>query len=423
MLVPRFPLAVELLSRTELRGLPVVLGGAPEERKIVVECSPEAERAGVRRGMQLREALSRCRDTFFLEARPAVYAGLFERVLDALEQISPVVEGAGLGYAFVDLTGLQGVGTASGERALAETAQRAVKETLGLTPRVGIADSRFAAWAAAMTLTPMRSASEGAAATTPANNASSATDTRVRIVTPGEAASFLASLSVDRLPVSDEMRRRLRWLGLKTAGELAALPRATLAAQFGPEGERAWDLARGEGGEAVIPRRHEPDVSADVDFDQPVTETPAILAAARHLLNRLFRQPACAGRSIRGVELKASLSNGHRWQRLVTFREPVTDQGRMARIIGDRIEGVVFPAAVESLELRLHDLCAETGIQSSLFSARARDVQGLDDALEHLHARFGHPLVMKIVGVEPWSRIPERQYALIAYEPSIALSR
>jgi nucleotidyltransferase/DNA polymerase involved in DNA repair len=269
----------------------------------------------------------------------------------------------------------------------------------------------------------MRFTSVGAAATSPTGNASSTPDTRIRVVAPGEAAAFLAPLSVDRLPVSDEMRRRLRWLGLKTAGELAALPRATLAAQFGPEGATAWDLARGEGGGVLVPRRHAPPVSAGIDFDQPVTETPAILAAARHLLNRLLRRPECAGRSLRGVELKAFLSNGHRWQRLVTFREPVADQGRVVRIIGDRIEGVVFPAAVESLELQLHDLCAETGIQSSLFSARARELQGLDDALEHLHARYGRPLVMKIVGVEPWSRIPERQYALIAYEPSTAPSR
>src|SRR6476619_1424129 len=80
--IPRFPLAVELLARPELLGQTVVLGGAPEERKVVVECTPAAEMTGVRRGMPLREALSRCRDATFLEAHPAVYAATFERMLE-----------------------------------------------------------------------------------------------------------------------------------------------------------------------------------------------------------------------------------------------------------------------------------------------------------------------------------------------------
>jgi hypothetical protein len=71
----------------------------------------------------------------------------------------------------------------------------------------------------------------------------------------------------------------------------------------------------------------------------------------------------------------------------------------------------------------LRDLCAEAGSQGSLFSARTRHLHNLSAALEHLHARFGRPLVMQIVGVEPWSRIPERQYALIACEPSMLLGR
>src|SRR5947209_6426416 len=123
-LLPRFALAVELLGRPELRGRPVVLGGAPEERRLVVECSPEAERFGVRRDMPLREALTLCRDAVFLEAHPQLYADAFDRMLDALERVSPVVEGAHLGCAYVDLTGLPGVAGPSGERRVAEGLQR-----------------------------------------------------------------------------------------------------------------------------------------------------------------------------------------------------------------------------------------------------------------------------------------------------------
>jgi nucleotidyltransferase/DNA polymerase involved in DNA repair len=413
VVVPRFVLALEAAGHPEWRDRPVVVGGAPGERPVVVECSVQAERAGVRRGLPLREALARCHDAVVVEARPTRYADEFERMLTALEQVSPVVEGAALGCAFVDLTGLPGVGDAAGETALARDLAAATRAAVDLLPRVGVADARFAAWAAAGRDPRARSPRRGAPATA----------APVQIVPPGEAAVALASLSVERMPLSDEMRRRLRWLGLRTAGDLAALPRAVLAAQFGPEGATAWDLARGEGGRPLLPRRHEPEVSDQIAFSQPVVESPAILAAARQVLARLFRRPECAGRAVRGVDLDAALANGHRWQRAITFHEPTMSRERMLRALAARVENAAFSAPVAALTLRLRGLCGEGGVQGRLFAGQGGTAHGLDVALEQLRARFGRPLIMKIVGVEPWSRLPERQYALIDYEPSTSLSR
>src|SRR5262249_57502903 len=73
LFVLHFPVAVETRERPELRGRPIVVGGAPEERKAVVDCSPDARRCGVRRGMPLREALNRCSEAVFLTARPTLY--------------------------------------------------------------------------------------------------------------------------------------------------------------------------------------------------------------------------------------------------------------------------------------------------------------------------------------------------------------
>jgi hypothetical protein len=281
---------------------------------------------------------------------------------------------------------------------------------------VGIADTRFAAWVAA-------AASPQGQRRGPGGNDNPGAAARIHAVDSGASARYLASVPAHRLPVSDEMRRRLRWLGVNTAGDLAALPRAALAAQFGPEGAYVWDLVHGAGDDRLIPRRGSPEVSASIEFPQPTTAAPAIIAAANHLLGGLLTRPECAGFAVRGIEVKASLGKGHVWQGTVTFREPTADRQQMLRALAAKIESATFSAAIESLELRLRDLCAEAGTQGSLFSARTRHLHNLRAALEHLHARFGRPLVMQIVGVEPWSRIPERQYALVACEPSTLLGQ
>src|SRR5437763_14955704 len=75
----------------------------------------------------------------------------------------------------------------------------------------------------------------------------------VYIVPVGEGAAFLAWLSIEDLPVSVEMRRRLRLFGLRTLGELARLPQSAVAAQFGAEGTRAWELAHGVDRTPIVP--------------------------------------------------------------------------------------------------------------------------------------------------------------------------
>ena len=410
-LIPRFPLAVELLARPKLRGQPVVVSSGPEAHNRVVECSPEAEREGVRRGMPLREVRAYCRNALFIDAHPALYRDYYERMLEALQGISPVVEEADPGCVYVGLDGLtgrpdppRGVLHAAhalsqplftGEREVAGAIAEAVAAAIGLSPRVGSAENRFAAWAAAF------GARRGEA----------------RIVDRGETATFLAALPVRYLPLSDAIMHRLYWLGLRTIDDFVALSRTSLAAEFGSAGERAWDLAHGDDREPLLPRRQPVEISKQLVFQQPVAEVQAVLAAARHLLTRLLDHSERAGRVARGLVISLALSNGHRWERVLTFRAPTASHERMLNALAAKLDGVTFPAAVDALTLVLRDLCSESGIQASLFTARGKQMQELWSALGQLRSRFGQMPVMRIVGVEPWSRIPERQYALIDYEP------
>ena len=101
-----------------------------------------------------------------------------------------------------------------------------------LRPRVGIADGKFPARVAAG-----RAAPGG-----------------FRKITPSVTKETLAAEPVASLPMPVEMIRRLEQLGLATLGLLAELPPSAVAARFGPEGRRAWELANGNDPSPVTPR-------------------------------------------------------------------------------------------------------------------------------------------------------------------------
>ena len=105
VVVPHFFIEVERRHDPSLRDRPIVVGGAPDERKEVLDCSPEATARGVRPGMSLREALSRCAEATFVEAHPERYRAATLAMVDALLELSPLVEPAAPGVIYVGLDG------------------------------------------------------------------------------------------------------------------------------------------------------------------------------------------------------------------------------------------------------------------------------------------------------------------------------
>src|SRR5438132_6166024 len=105
--IAQLQLRVEVLRHPAWDGRPLVLGGAPGERKVVQLCSPEAEAAGVRPGLLLREVVPLCPDAIVLQPDPVRTATVLESVLADLQRVSPSVEPASDGYLFLDLRGLQ----------------------------------------------------------------------------------------------------------------------------------------------------------------------------------------------------------------------------------------------------------------------------------------------------------------------------
>ncbi len=150
--IAQLPLRVEILRHPAWDGRPLVLGGAPGERKVVQLCSPEAEAAGVRAGLPLREVVPLCPEAIVLQPDPVRTAAVVETVLADLQRVSPLVEPGDDGYLYLDLRGLRAM---YGELVNLDEAIRAVVPPL-LRPRLGFGSGKFAAAVAARMAEPGR---------------------------------------------------------------------------------------------------------------------------------------------------------------------------------------------------------------------------------------------------------------------------
>ncbi|TME27120.1 MAG: hypothetical protein E6I75_25215 [Chloroflexi bacterium] len=236
------------------------------------------------------------------------------------------------------------------------------------------------------------------------------------MVPASETRAFLAPLSVRHLVLLEpEALQRMELLGVRTIGDLAALPFNAVQAQFGMPGAHAWRLAHGKDTDPIVARPVSASVQDGLRFDDPLGSIEAVMAAIDQLLAHTFSQPALLGRSVRQVRLRALLSDGTSWERLYTFKEALSTRDAARRALKSKLDlpNGLPPAPIEELALELLGLGGEAARQPGLFVARARQLAEIADAARQLRARYGRVPLYHAVEVEPWSRIPERRWALV----------
>jgi DNA polymerase-4/protein ImuB len=389
--VPHFRIALERARRPQLRTAPLAIGEPPPGANEVLDCSAEATALGVRPGMPLRDARTIVPDLIVLPSDPVHYDQAFEALLSAVESIEPAVEaGEDVAYAALDPHA-----TDDAHREAVAMLLNVVREQTGVAACGGIGEGKFIAQCAAWSVGPGD----------------------IALIPRGEEAQHIATLPVSALPVSYEARRKLTLYGLRTIGEVARPEIGPAQAQFGAEGRRLWELARGIDTTRFVPRERTEPVRASLTMPAPTVHTAALLIAARQLTGRLLRAPVMRYRQVRAMRLRLALSSGGSWERTLTFREPLGDEDGVVFVLKKLLEPIQLPAPVEEMALEFIGLTSETGKQRSLlFAEQARRRAQLFVALQQLRTQFGGAQVARVVEVEPWSRIPERRYALIDYD-------
>lgn len=392
VLIPHLALRIAVFDRPALDGLPLVLTSPSTARPVVADCSPEAAARGVKAGMPLREVTAVCADAVFIPYNPVAEGITVERLLDALETVSPFVEAAEPGRCYVDLAGLDR--HHGSPEAAARTLLLAISPLY--RPRVGIGSNPFLAWVAA------RQAAPGGVTTLPCADA--------------DVATVLAPLPTSWLPIAPDLVTRLDRLGLRTIGDIVALSPAALQARFGPVGRRIAELGRGVDPTPFRPRRPVEAVTEEMALPAPTASRDVLLLAIHQLVARAFARPALRARHVRQARLRVVIEGAHSWERELTFREPVGGQ-RLIETLRARLQSLELSGPAEALSLELIGIVAEVATQELIPLLRPRQDRPLIAAARQLKQRYGSSPLAHIVEVEPWSRIPERRFALISYDP------
>ena len=412
--IPLFALRCETARRPELASLPVALVATDTARTPRVwQVAPLARHAGVKPGMTVSQAIGLCPALKLCEPDPVHYDEQFSQLVAALATVSPVVEPVELGRVFVGTDGLEGLyGT---PEKIVETIQLRIVDCglrIGNTTvesaianpqsafRVGWGRGKFVSWVAATRAKPGEAV----------------------IVPVGGEAKFLASQRLAVLPLDPDTHRRLLQLGVKTLGALVALPEEAVVSQFGRAGRRLWRLAAGLVAEPVVGRVVPEPIVAALTFFTPVGERDLLAHALDKLLDRALGDPRRSGWRVQVVRVHAELEHGASWLVEATLKDPSATRERIAAPLKTQLERSPPAGAVERLVVEFTAFAPGTA-ELQLFArdagaaARAGRRRALQSAAREIALRIRRPVLYHVIEVQPWSRLPERRYALIDFEP------
>src|SRR3954447_20935001 len=387
VLLPRFPLVVAAGGRAALLRTPAALAPEPGREPLIGEVSPAAAAFGVRSGLRIGEALARCPTLALVPPDPVGTADAWERVLARLESIGAAVESEQPGVACFAAGGLRRLHGGHLDGTL-EAARRALG---GRPARLGAGPSRFVALAAAHR----------------------ARARRPQVLDAGGRRGEPVALRRLR-PIPAALPEPLERLGVTTLGEVADLGAASLGDRFGRPGLAAYELAQGRDESPLRPRDAFETIFEGLEL--PEAGSGAQLERALHLLvDRVLARRERRGRTVRALAVSASLVEGGTWRARVVFREALSDPGRMRLALGRRI--LELPAPAESLRLTVERFGPPDGDQRPLLddSARRR-AERLREAVAQARAVAGPDAALRVLAVDPDSRVPERRAVLTPFE-------
>lgn len=385
--IPYFAAAVERRRQSDLLRQPLVIGGQPWQVRPVYATSAETVRYGVQRGVPLRQAYDLCPHAAFLPAAAHAYQRTVGEVDTILQMFTDRVEPRWTYPATVYYVACAD----EPEPRLHQIGQllgRMVRDESGLPPAVGIGTNKFIAYMAAKLTQPHH--------------------LRVAV---NEADAFLAAVPLRMLSLDPALQQRLRLFGLTTLADVAVLPAADVAHQFGRAGAMLHQLARGVDPRPVSPPPRELSHTQRFPFDDAIVDYGVLERIIGRICTQFADQLREQHLAAEQVRLRLVLEDGNLIASSATLPQPVQDAHTLQFQLNRLLHDAAFTAGVVDVEATMAALQPVEARQLSLFDlTQGASSDALEDAVAVMSDRYGSQVFVRAEPLQTESRVPERRY-------------
>lgn len=301
--------AVEERRNPDLKGKPVVIGGAgdPSKRGVVSTANYEARKYGIHSAMPLRTAYKLCPRALFLPVDYEAYiaaSGLFKSVLLT---ITSTIESGGIDESYLDISDVPDTNDI-----LAEKIKAGIFAKTGLTCSIGIAPNKLLAKIASDMQKP----------------------NGLTILTEDDIENRLWPMPIRKLyGIGPKTEEHLKAMNIQTIGQLAALPVEMLVERFGPSyGHYLFEAARGIDESPVITHWEPKSFSRETTFQTDEKAWQTVAKTIAELTRDVVADLAGHNYSARTVTLKIRFHDFKTVTRACSVPDAIRKEGEIRRL-------------------------------------------------------------------------------------------
>jgi len=329
------------------------------ERGRVLEANDQALKAGARAGMTLVQAQAAAGDVTILVHDAQRSAQQWEDVIDALDAVSPLIDDAGKGTAYLHMRGLP-----DGPQDWIARAKEALFG-IELPFRTAVASNKFVSRAAAI----------------------SADGT---VCEPGCERGLVAPLSLELLEIEPKLVERLRLLGIARLGELAALPHGPFVRRFGSAAARWHSCAQGLDETPFLPRAHHVHIEAALYGEGSAQTEEQVYFALRMLVIRVTEDLSRLGKRAGILFLEVECEDAQTYRLEARIAQPTAQPSMLFDLMRAKVEGLVFDSPIAGLRLGASQL-EDGGVPATLLSGSDPDAAVVELAIARLESALQRP--------------------------------
>ncbi len=238
-----FFVSVEQLKNPQLRGKPLIVGGAGD-RGVVAACSYEARSFGIHSAMPMKIARRLCPGVLVIRGDYEAYSKFSSLVTEVISDNVPLFEKSSIDEFYIDLTGMD---TFFGCSKFTALLRKKVFRESGLPISYGLASNKLISKVATNEVKP-----------------------NGQIEIPyGEEKNFLSPLSIVKIPgIGKQTAMLLLKMGVETVKILSEIPLEMMENLLGKNGTELWRKSNGIDETPVIPYREAKSISTESTFQQ-----------------------------------------------------------------------------------------------------------------------------------------------------------
>lgn len=236
--------------------------------------------------------------------------------------------------------------------------------------------------------------------------------------TLSELRALLRPLPLSLLALAPAQLAALRSTGLRTIGELLALPTAALAQRFGTDASDYLQRLCGQAPDPLHMLQAPAQFFSRCEFSYALTDTTALLFPLQRLLAGLQGYLRSLDRAVQRYTLLLEHRQHANTRLEIGLARPTREAAPLLTLARERLAALALAAPVQALALEAQEFLQPLVQQLDCFSQSAQRSEQLQTAIDRLVARLGDQAVQTLRGAA--DHRPERAWTALAAQHSVS---